>query len=292
MRTNVTAEAAEAEQSLPKAAALWILKTLVLTLALLAGVVVAGMAIPVALTPGGDGPLSMGAALFVVNGLVAVVLSILAARARVRGWRLALLVFVALFGIQTAVMQLETLYYNDSIHLPLTVLAGICAQAALTALITATVAALLFRPRAEPLDEVPSHLIVRLVVLSLVYVALYWGAGFFIAWQSEVVRAYYDHAAHIRPLPTIAFQSFRGVLWAMIALYVVARLKGSLASRALVMIVLFAVLTAAQLLYPNPVVPWAVRQVHIVEIAVSEALYGVVATFILLAGTRRTTIRA
>jgi len=85
----------------------------------------------------------------------------------------------------------------------------------------------------------------------------------------------------------VAFQIFRGTLWALISLYIVTRIDGSLACRAGIMAVLFAALTAPQLLYPNPLVPWAVRQVHLVEVGSSEFVYGILATLILLAGAAR-----
>ena len=53
-----------------------------------------------------EGLLSIGAALAIVHALVVAVLVLIAMRSRVRGWSLALLLFVALFGIQTAMMQI------------------------------------------------------------------------------------------------------------------------------------------------------------------------------------------
>ncbi len=54
-----------------------------------------------------------------MNGLVAFALWLLAENARVRGARLAVLVFVALFGIQTFMQQIEVLFFNSNIGLPL-----------------------------------------------------------------------------------------------------------------------------------------------------------------------------
>jgi hypothetical protein len=116
---------------------------------------------------------------------------------------------------------------------------------------------------------------------------LYYTAGYFIAWQSEAVRAFYSNGVHIELAPTVAFQVFRGTLWALISLYIVTRIEGSIACRAGIMAVLFAALTAPQLLYPNPLVPWTVRQVHLVEVGSSEFVYGIVATLILLGGAAR-----
>jgi len=276
------------EQGAATNALLWGLKTVGMWLTLLVSTVVATKLVPLNVPlPKPDGPLSIQQALLAVNGLTAISLSLLAANARVRWARLAGLLFVALFGIQTAVMQIEIFYFNESIKMPAEVVLGVGAQQTIVALIACAMGALLFHPADEAPHPVPADVFARVALLSVSYVALYYAAGFFIAWQSPVVRAYYGNAAHIAMLPTIAVQLVRGAMFALISLFVVTGLKGSLARRAAVMAVLFVVLTAGQLLYPNPMVPWAVRQVHLIEVGTSEFVYGVVATFLLLGGAAR-----
>ena len=43
-----------------------------------------------------------------------------------------------------------------------------------------------------------------------------------------------------------------------------------------------------QLLYPNPVMPWAVRSMHMIEVGTSNLVFGALAALILLAGAQRT----
>jgi hypothetical protein len=262
------------------------LKTLGMWVTVVIGSMLAGKLVPVELpVPPQDGPLSILQAFLVVNGLIAVALSFVAVQARVTGWRLAILLFVAYFAIGSAMMQIETYFFNAAIQMPVTAIFQLVEQAAVIGVIVGAVGALLFHPVQEVVGPLPSNLLARVALMTAIYVALYWGAGFFIAWQSEAVRTYYSNGVHIPPvLPTIGFQIFRGTLWALISLFIVTRMKGSLASRAMIMAVLFAVLTAAQLLYPNPLVPWAVRQMHLIEVGSSEFVYGLIATFVLLAG--------
>ena len=264
------------------------LRALALWVTVLVASAVASKLVPITMAvPKQDGPLSVLGAFLVVNGLIAVALSFVAARARVSGWRLAVLLFIAFFGIGSAMMQIETLYFNESIKMPVPVILALVKQTAITAAVTAAVGAVLFRHGAREPLPVPSQMTLRIAALALTYVVLYYSAGYFIAWQSEAVRAYYGNGVHIELLPTVAFQIFRGTLWALISLYIVTRIDGSLACRAGIMAVLFAALTAPQLLYPNPLVPWAVRQVHLVEVGSSEFVYGILATLILLAGAAR-----
>jgi hypothetical protein len=231
------------------------------------------------------GPLSGLQALLVVNGAIAVALALLAQRAHVVGWRLAVLIFVALYGLQSFMMIIDGLMFNDTLRMSIAayVAWGLCD--AIVAAVVGVVAALLFRRAPEAAAAVPSGIFWRLVVLTVVYVFLYFSAGAW-AWQHEVLRNYYANM-HVSLGPLMALQFVRGFLWAVISLFVVARIKGTLMSRALIMAVLFGVLAVAQMLYPNPVMPWAIRQIHMVEVGVSETLYGAIAAFVLLAGAAR-----
>jgi hypothetical protein len=297
MRTIMAAEAIETEQcqrdgngtrSPAGSLLLLILKTAALWIAAIAGCVVGGIAVPVDLPPAmADGPLTSGQAMLVVNALVAVSLAAVAATARVRGRRLFVLLFAAYFLISSAMMQLETLWFNDSLKLPLIAVGQITASCAVAAVVTAFAGALMFRPSASAASPVPATLTRRIALMAAIYVVLYYSAGFFIAWQSAAVRAYYSNGVNIPFVPTVLFQVLRGTLWAIIALAVVTRLKGSLMQRALVMGLLFSVMTAAQLLYPTPFFPWAVRSAHLVEVGISEFVYGIAATLVLLAGAAK-----
>lgn len=295
MRTIMTAEAVETEQSQRSGSAapigsvlLLALKTVGLWVAALAGCVAGGMVFPVDLPPAmADGPLTSGQAMLVVNALVAVSLAAVAATARMRGWRLFVLLFAAYFLISSAMMQIETLWFNDSLKLPLKAVGQITASCAVAAVVTALAGALLFWPAASEPQPVPATLTRRIAMMAVIYVVLYYSAGFFIAWQSAAVRAYYSNGVNIPFVPTVLFQILRGTLWAIIALGIVTRLKGSLLRRALVMGFLFSIMTAAQLLYPTPFFPWAVRSAHLVEVGISEFVYGIVVTLVLLAGASK-----
>jgi hypothetical protein len=236
--------------------------------------------------PPGDGPLTAMQALLVTNGAMAIVLSVLASRLRVRGARLGLVLFVAFFCLSVGMMMIETLYFNKSVRMPmdLLVLGGV--QGVISAAIAGAVGALLYHPADEAPAPVPANIFPRIMALTVIYVVLYYGAGYFIAWQSAAVRAYYSNM-NILLVPTIALQLFRGFLWALISLYIVTRMRGSLMSRALTMAVVFWIVTSIQLLYPNALMPWAVRQMHLVEVGSSEFVYGFLAVFVLLAGARK-----
>jgi hypothetical protein len=270
---------------------LWALKAAALWIVLIgSGAVVTQVIGHMPTVPDRDGPLSSLQAMFAVNGAIAIALAMLAARARVKGIGLAVLLFVTLFSLQSGMMIVDGLWFNDSLQMPLEDFVAWGEQALIVSTVVGCVAALMFHPASEAAAAVPSNIFWRVVWLSAIYVFLYFAAGSF-AWQSEALRAYYANM-HISLGPTVALQFGRGILWAIISLFIVTRIKGSLTSRAVLMGVLFCVLTAGQLLYSNSVMPWSIRQVHLLEVGTSELIYGVVATYVLLARASRKPLAA
>ena len=235
--------------------------------------------------PPQDGPLSIVQSVLLVDGAIAIVLAMVAAEARVRGVGLAFLLFVALFCLQCGMMVIEALWFNNSVQMPLELMAGWVTQGLVVSAAVGATGALLFHPVPSNAAAVPSNIFWRIVWLSAIYVFLYFTAGS-IAWQSEALRSYYANM-HVSLGPLFALQFVRGFLWAIISLFIVTRLNGSLTRRAATMALLFGVLTAGQLLLPNAMMPWAVRHVHLIEVGTSETIYGIVATLVLLVGAAR-----
>ena len=229
-----------------------------------------------------NGLLSAGAALLLVHALTVGSVLFVVAFATVRGVALAVLLFVVLFGTQTAMMQMETLAFNRSVGMPIRDVMVLVLSGAINAAAIAVVAALLFRGPSAGALAPPPRLGWRLAAASLAYVVCYYGAGFFLAWSSEAVREYYGQGVGIDQRFLLPFQVFRGLLWSLIALFLALRLRGSLLQRVAIMTLLFPLLTAPQLLYPNTYMPLAVAKAHLIEIAVSEAIWGAIAGLLLL----------
>ena len=228
------------------------------------------------------GLLPGSAALLVVHALTVGMMLLVVAFATVRGPRLAVLIFVVLFGTQTAMMQIETLAFNRSIGMPLRDVMVVILAGAMNAAAVAAAASLLFRGPSAGASPPPPHLGWRLAAMTLAYVACYYGAGQFIAWSFAAVREYYGQGEGIDQRFLLPFQVFRGLLWSLIALFLALRLKGSSLQRVAVMTLLFPLLTAPLLLYPNSYMPVPVAQAHLIEIAVSEAIWGAIAALLLL----------
>jgi hypothetical protein len=125
----------------------------------------------------------------------------------------------------------------------------------------------------------------RLVVAAGVYLVLYFGFGYYVAWRNPAVLAYYggidegSFFARMRVVLSetpwlVGFQVVRAFFWVAIALPVVRMMKGVWTETALALGLLFAVVMNAQLLLPNPYMPEAVRMAHLVETASSNFLFG------------------
>ena len=121
----------------------------------------------------------------------------------------------------------------------------------------------------------------RLALIIPLYIAFYFGAGQFVAWQGAALRAYYDQAQHIDRAQLAQLQVVRGAIWAGLTWMSVRQLTGRPLARALTIGVVFAVIMVMPLVIPNPYMPWDVRKMHFLEIASSNFLFGILAAGLL-----------
>jgi hypothetical protein len=140
---------------------------------------------------------------------------------------------------------------------------------------------LLFDPkyqRAERSNRLPP----KLLLAAVLYVLLYFTAGYAIAWQSEAVRAFYGNGLDIpSPGALILPQLLRGFVFAGIAALLAGCLARPLPARAFLVAITFGSLMVLPLLLPNAAMPWELRRVHFLELAVSNFLFGLAASFII-----------
>jgi hypothetical protein len=197
--------------------------------------------------------------------------------------------------------QIETAYFVTRLPpgmLPRLFLAGI-----IMAAVFAPLAVLILgKARAqgnENSSTVAGSLPLKLVLIVVAYVLIYFGFGYFIAWKSEAVRTYYGgndpgnfltHLANlIRTEPLLfVLQAVRALLWTAIAVPVIKMMRGKWWEAGLAVGLLFAVMTS-QLLLPNPLMPAEVRMAHLLETSTSNFLFGWLVVLI-LRGTGRTRV--
>jgi hypothetical protein len=260
---------------------MWLAKAAAVWLALMAGTIVGGMLIPMPPTTGAaDGPLTLGIAILLVNALFALLFAALASRMPGALWRRAGALFLLLFGTETLLSTIESVYFAEYLHLPDGLLAGVAGINAVKSASAALVAGLLWRPAGPP-PPMPIGLVWKLPAIALAYVVFYFGAGELIAWQSAAVRTYYGDGLEIDRTSLALFQVGRGLIWAGLALVAACTLRGPTRAISVLIGAAFAIFMAAPLLYPNELMPWSVRSVHLLEISSSNLLFGALAMIIL-----------
>ena len=227
-----------------------------------------------------------------------VVFSFLALRARWYGIKLIGGFFFVIFGVETFMAQIETLYFNSAVQMEMDVFTGIVAAGAVRAVLCSVLVVLIFAKLRKPPNlavkrepALPSSWQLRFVALSVLYVLVYFLFGYFVAWQWEETRLYYSGASAMKPLmkhfwdlligddPIILpFQLLRGAVWTVLAILIVRMIEAKRWETALAVALTFAVLLSVPLgSFPNPYMPPAVAQSHFYEVFSSMLLFGGVA---------------
>lgn len=218
---------------------------------------------------------------------------------RVRGWQLIVRLFLIVFGIQFFMAQIETLWFNDALNMPLNSIAALVTGGTILSF-AMSFFSVWFTGGFRSIDVKKSPgkmvltkpLVLRILLLAVViWPAVYFLAGYFIAWQFADIRQYYSGSAGMDGFFVMMqenirsglylFQVIRGFLWVSIALLVLRSMGEALPLRAVVLGLLLSVLGGSQLLLPNPIMPEMVRTGHFIEVSVSNFIWGLLLAWFL-----------
>ena len=214
-------------------------------------------------------------------------------RSKWSGWKLALAVFLLYFGTVTFMSQMESLVYLGD-KMPNGMLPGLFAMGLFTAAVFSPVVVLVLGKwkagtaasatsgHREPTSA--GEWAWKTAVGGLVFLSLYYLFGYFVAWKNPLLRDFYggtDPGSFFAQMSSIVestpwmlpFQYLRSLLWVALAVLVIRMMKGSWWQVALAVSLLFTV-PAIYLLFPNPMMPDAVRMAHLVETAPYQFLFG------------------
>ena len=220
------------------------------------------------------------------------------ARARVGGWRLWLVVAAVLYGVKTFSSQLEAWYFIDSARLPPEMVPKLFVMTLPLCVAWPGLVVLALGPRATepptPLRRGPADLTARVLVAgALLYPLVFFGFGYFVAWQSPTLRAYYGGPATALPpvehfvalLSTepllLPFEAARGLLWVAMGWGVLRTTRGPWWVGTLLFATILALVQNDVHLLPNPLMPDEVRRWHFVETAPSNFLFALGTGFLL-----------
>ena len=269
------------------------------------GLAVAGVLPDAAASEPGLVPPAAGLAIIALLNVVVIAALILTSRWR--GWRLARGLALAYYGAVTLMTQIETWYFLSSLTVDRRLLPRLFVMGIPTAFLFIPLAVWILRrwpgAREAPVPKASGlpigQWIWRLAALALIYVALYWTAGYFIAWQNPELRAFYGqpgdalpffaHTAEtFRRAPGLfVFQLLRGALWVLFALPVVYGSGVSVWRTALLVGLLFSVPQNVGQILANPLMPVAsVRSSHMIETASSTFVFGLLVGWLLYRANR------
>lgn len=210
------------------------------------------------------------------NLLIVVVLSWLAFRSTARGWRLAGLLVLLLFGIATFNSLIEAQFFGffGTAYL-LALMAVTLGEVALFA----PVAVLLLRSplRRIVLDEGPPRWqarlsFSRLLTGGIVYLVMYFAAGSIVF---PFVRDFYATKPMPHPLTLFAFQALlRGPIFVALLYAAVRTMRAARADAVIVCGALLSIIGGVGLMIPNGFFPDYVRWSHFFEVTISNFAYG------------------
>lgn len=217
------------------------------------------------------------------------------------GKKLFINIFILIFGILSFMTQIETLYFNKEIEMPLLMIFITVFTVAIIAIFCSIFAVKIKdKTKYQVKNEYALKLfsikksIGKFIFLSFLYMIFYFFFGYFIAWQFPLLRQFYtgntdilSFWAHMQNQVhqdafLIVFQIFRGFLWTLIG-YILLRglsVKNKIEIYIL-MGLLLSVPLATPLLVPNDFMPPGIRFGHFFELLIENFLFGVILTYIL-----------
>lgn len=240
---------------------------------------------------------------FLVYGILNTLLIIALIRSsRWHDWKLALTLAFAYYGAVTFLTQIETWYFLSEVTVTAALLPSLFIMGLPIAFIFIPLAVLILGKR-KAKDQLPVATVertltkqfwVKVITIALVYIVLYWGAGYYIAWQNPDLRSFYGSPGAITPFwehtantlssdpGLLPFQFLRGLLWTLCAIPIIWGSKLRTGSTAVLLGLFFTIPQVLALIFENPLMPSAsVRASHLIEGIASNFTFGLIIVWLL-----------
>jgi hypothetical protein len=252
-------------------------------------------------TPPEPGPVDQLTGVVIVALACTLVIVLMIKSSRWQGWKLIAALSLAYYGAVTFVTQLEAWYFLYGKTIGPDLMPRLFLQGVPVAFLFIPVAVVLLWRVRDAGNDSPQWVpmprkawIGKLTVIVVAYWVLYHLAGYFIAWQTPDVRAFYNQPGP--PLPFFQqmlnllvvdpwltpYQALRAIIWAVCALPVIRGSRWKLWPTALVVGLLFSVPQNIGHILPNSLIPLnSVRISHLLETASSTFVFGLVVTWLL-----------
>ena len=221
---------------------------------------------------------------------------------RWHGWKLALSLGLAYYGAVTFLTQIEAWYFMSNITFDPKLLPHLFIMGLPIAFIYIPLAVLILgkgktthnlKPTSV-LNMPTKQLILKLIVIAILYILLYWFAGYYIAWQNADLRTFYGSPGDILPFwehtaktfntdpGLFPFQAIRAMLWTLCAIPIIRGSKLNVWCTAILLGLFFTVPQISGLILENPLMPKAsVRLSHMIEGLASNFIFGMIIVWLL-----------
>lgn len=248
------------------------------------------------------GPFSETTGLMIYAGSHVLIILFLILTSRWDGLKLSAALSFSYYGAVTFLTQIETWYFLTSITVSEELLFQLFLMGMPVAFLFIPLAVwIVGKERITPNRDKkfmqsipPNQWIWKLALISVVYVILYWLAGYFIAWQNPELRAFYGSQGPITPFfehtvntlqndpGLFPFQVLRGLLWTLCALPIIRGSGVNVWWTALLVGFFLSVPQNVGHILTNPLIPdSSVRMSHMIETASSTFLFGVIIVWLL-----------
>jgi len=283
-----------------KQTAIWLALVLGLMVCWIFGIILGSMLFPselINMSDGGDN--QAGPFMLLVCAINASAVLYFVRQTPQQGTQLLVTLFILFFGIQYFMSQIETLWFNDSLRIPINGVWAIVTGGAITSLLFASLTVWVTgRFTNRELSEnatakfTTGWLRNAALFTLLIWPLIYFVAGYYIAWQFADLREFYTGSSEKASFLSMmkenfashlySFQALRGILWLLIARMVFRSLNGPWLKQGLVLAMLLVAVGCSPLLIPNPAMPEAVRLAHLLETSLSGIVLGIVLAWLLV----------
>ncbi len=232
----------------------------------------------------------------IVSLIMTLMLAYLGLRSRWYGWKLAGALFIIFYMLFTFLGWIELLAFPAvSRQMPSGMLNGMLIEGLIIGIPFSVLAVWMLGRGSKGVaeDEANDRLqmpasewICRLAVAAILYVIVYFTFGYYVAWRTPGLPAFYggtDPGTFLGQLINVmrdtpwlyAVALFRGLIWAGIGCIILRMHEGGAWEVILATGLSFTVLMNASLLFPNPFFPPVVLHAHAIELVSSNFLYGI-----------------
>ena len=203
------------------------------------------------------------------------------------------------FGLGTLLPQTDTWYFMDAFPLiDYKILMKIISMGFINSILIISISFFITSRKANETIDIQINKVFNLKIvkylsfISVIYVILYYLAGYFIAWQFDAIRIHYSGTidklsffTHTRQLLVndpyfFPFQIIRGALWFFIGIPLFIIFMKNKKEGLIFSFFIFAILPTIQLFLPNPFMSEAVRMGHFIETFISMGIFGVIAALV------------